>query len=141
MVKFGSFYALCAFLRPALGAVTPSFLSDFKKETIMMHKKLQFSLSIFWHQAWWSGTLKTPKKVDPLGGPNSNQLLTRNHNFQNISADTPLIWFPPYMGISELCIFYISSLLYLYGIMCLTFGENLYLIRISCNYSEQNISF
>ena len=33
--------------------------------------------------AWGSGTLKAPKKVDPLG----TELLTRNQNILNISAN------------------------------------------------------
>ena len=32
-------------------------------------------------------SLKTPKKVDPPGGPDYLKLLTRNQNFLNISAD------------------------------------------------------
>ena len=53
-------------------------------------RKFKFSAPIFVRGAWVSGTLKTPKKVDPPGQVVlTTQLLIRNQNFLNISADTP----------------------------------------------------
>ena len=51
-------------------------------------RKFQFSAPIFGRGAWGSATLKPPKKLTHRVVL-TTQLLTRNQNFLNISADTP----------------------------------------------------